>query len=60
AEGLRYVYVGNLPGHPGENTYCPKCRRAGVERAGFTIRSLRIRAGKCEHCQEKIAGVWGA
>ncbi|MDP2996816.1 MAG: AmmeMemoRadiSam system radical SAM enzyme [Bryobacterales bacterium] len=60
AEGLRYVYVGNLPGHPGENTYCPKCRRAVVERAGFTIRSLRIRAGKCAHCQEMIAGVWGA
>ena len=59
AEGLRYVYVGNLPGHPGENTYCPKCRRAVVERAGFTVRSLRLRAGKCEYCQEKIAGVWG-
>ena len=60
AEGLRYIYVGNLPGHPGENTYCPKCRRAVVERAGFTVRSLRLRAGKCEYCQEKIPGVWGA
>jgi pyruvate formate lyase activating enzyme len=59
AEGLRYVYVGNLPGHPGENTYCPKCRRTVVERAGFTVRSLRLRAGKCEYCQEKIPGVWG-
>jgi pyruvate formate lyase activating enzyme len=60
AEGLRYVYVGNLPGHPGENTYCPKCRRAVVERAGFTVSRLRLRAGKCEYCQERIPGVWGA
>ncbi|MBI4874072.1 MAG: AmmeMemoRadiSam system radical SAM enzyme [Acidobacteria bacterium] len=59
AEGLRYAYVGNVPGHPGENTYCPKCRRAVVERTGFTIRSLRLRKGKCESCQETIAGVWG-
>lgn len=58
AEGLRYVYVGNVPGHPGENTYCPKCRRAVVERAGFTIRSLNLAKGKCRYCQETIAGVW--
>lgn len=24
-EGLEYVYLGNVPGHPGENTFCPGC-----------------------------------
>ena len=38
AEGLHYVYIGNVPGHPAENTYCPKCRRLLVERVGLTTR----------------------
>ena len=23
AEGLHFVYIGNVPGHPAQNTYCP-------------------------------------
>jgi len=58
AEGLQYVYIGNVPGHPGENTYCPKCRRLLIERAGFTIRQMHVQKGKCEYCQQSIPGVW--
>ncbi len=58
AEGLHYVYIGNVPGHPAENTYCPRCRKPVVERAGFTIRSMRIKKGACQHCGQSIAGVW--
>ena len=58
AEGLRYVYIGNVPGHPAENTYCPKCRRAVVKRAGFTVDGVFIKNGKCQFCQEPIPGVW--
>jgi pyruvate formate lyase activating enzyme len=58
AEGLHYVYVGNVPGHPGENTYCPKCRKALVRRTGYTIDAIEIRRGKCKYCQQPIAGVW--
>jgi pyruvate formate lyase activating enzyme len=58
AEGLHYVYIGNVPGHPAENTYCPKCHRLLVERAGFTITQMHIRKGKCEYCQNEIPGVW--
>lgn len=58
AEGLQYVYIGNVPGHPAENTYCPKCRRLLIERAGFTITQKHIRKGKCEYCQRVIPGVW--
>jgi pyruvate formate lyase activating enzyme len=58
AVGLHYVYVGNVPGHPAESTYCPKCRRAVVQRAGFTVKAVRLLKGKCQYCQRDIAGVW--
>jgi len=32
--GLKYVYLGNVPGHPAENTYCPGCGNLLVERLG--------------------------
>ena len=58
AEGLQYVYTGNVPGLPSENTYCAKCRRLLIERAGFTIRQIHVKKGKCEYCQQVIPGVW--
>jgi pyruvate formate lyase activating enzyme len=60
AEGLSFVYIGNVPGHPGENTYCPKCRRPVVERIGFTVKAKRLRKGRCQYCQHPIAGIWEA
>ena len=59
AEGLHYVYIGNVPGHPAEKTYCPRCRKVIVDREGFTVGAVHIRNGKCQFCQEPIAGVWG-
>ncbi len=35
--GLLYVYTGNVPGHPGENTYCPKCGRVVIGRYHFEL-----------------------
>jgi len=58
AEGLRYVYLGNVPGHPAENTYCPKCRRAVIQREGFFIRGLHLKRGRCQACGQQIPGVW--
>lgn len=60
AEGLHYVYIGNVPGHTAENTYCPFCRHVLVERIGYTLRGFHIRNGKCKYCQKGIAGVWGS
>jgi len=59
AEGLHYVYIGNVPGHPAESTWCPKCRRAVVERAGFTVRAMHLDKGKCRFCHQTIPGIWG-
>jgi pyruvate formate lyase activating enzyme len=56
--GLRYVYIGNVAGHPGENTYCPKCKNILIERRGYFLLQNNIRDGKCKFCGERIAGIW--
>jgi pyruvate formate lyase activating enzyme len=58
AEGLHYVYIGNVPGHPAESTRCPKCRRVVVERAGLMVKALSLDGGKCRFCHQAIPGVW--
>jgi pyruvate formate lyase activating enzyme len=58
AEGLHYVYIGNVPGHPAQNTYCPKCRKMLVERIGFTASKNLIHKDSCPFCQHPIPGVW--
>jgi len=60
AEGLHYVYIGNVPGHPAQNTYCPKCHKMLVERVGFTASEVLIRKNSCPYCQQTIAGIWHA
>ncbi len=58
-EGLKYVYVGNVPGLGTENTFCPKCNKMVVERKGYTITQNNIVNGKCKFCNSPVAGVWG-
>lgn len=58
AEGLHYVYLGNVPGHPAESTYCPKCGRNIIKREGLTVQEVHLKKGKCEFCLQPIAGVW--
>ncbi len=54
--GLRYVYIGNVPGHPSEHTYCPGCRKVAVRRHGFDIASWDLdKDNKCRSCGYKIA-----
>ncbi|MDP7079801.1 MAG: AmmeMemoRadiSam system radical SAM enzyme [Candidatus Undinarchaeales archaeon] len=53
--GLRYIYVGNVPGSDGENTYCPACGGLLIKRYGFTIISDAVsRTGVCPECGEAI------
>ncbi|MBM3245835.1 MAG: AmmeMemoRadiSam system radical SAM enzyme [Candidatus Omnitrophica bacterium] len=56
--GLKYVYIGNLAGHPAENTYCPKCKELLIERRGYFVTRNNIKDGKCKFCGESINGVW--
>lgn len=54
--GLHYVYLGNIPGHPAENTYCHNCHKLLIEREDFVIRQFNIVEGKCPGCKEPILG----
>ena len=58
ARGLRYVYVGNVPGHPGNHTYCPKCRARVIARQDFFVLESSLKDGRCGACGCPIAGVW--
>ena len=58
SEGLKHVYIGNVPGLGAENTVCPSCEKILVERKGFSILQNHLKDGKCEFCGTKVAGVW--
>lgn len=53
-EGLRFVYVGNVPGHEGENTVCPNCKRLLVRRTGYEIQDVALRGTFCAMCGENV------
>ena len=57
-QGLHYVYLGNVPGHPGENTVCPGCGEILIRRMGFRILANRLKDGACQKCGRAIPGVW--
>ena len=59
AAGIRYAYVGNVPGHAGNHTYCPSCRKVVVKRDNFFVTEMKVKKGKCGYCGSAIAGVWG-
>ncbi len=58
--GLTYAYIGNVPGHPGEHTYCPGCGKVVVRRSGYNILESHIKTGRCAYCAERIGGIWQA
>jgi pyruvate formate lyase activating enzyme len=55
--GLRYVYIGNMPGLEGQSTYCPGCGKLLIERSGYGIVNNLIDEGSCPECRSPIAGV---
>ena len=58
AAGLHYAYVGNVPGHPGSHTYCPKCAGLCLERRGVLLARNLLLNGCCPRCGTRLAGVW--
>jgi pyruvate formate lyase activating enzyme len=54
--GLNYVYIGNVPGHHYENTYCPNCRELVVKRYSFEIVRWNLTKDmRCPKCGYNIA-----
>ncbi|MCX7927548.1 MAG: AmmeMemoRadiSam system radical SAM enzyme [Candidatus Omnitrophica bacterium] len=56
--GLKYVYIGNVPGHFGEHTVCPECKKIIIKRIGYTIKEMHIKDGRCAFCRCTIHGRW--
>jgi pyruvate formate lyase activating enzyme len=57
-EGMNYVYMGNVPGHPANHTYCARCGEPIIMRQGFAVFEYHIREGTCEYCGNPVPGVW--
>ena len=57
-EGLQYAYVGNVPGHERNSTFCPQCGERIIPRMHFSVLSLDVEHGKCRFCGHEIPGIW--
>ncbi len=53
-EGLDFVYLGNVPGHRLENTYCPGCEELLIERRGLTVMQSRLLETSCPACGRNV------
>ncbi len=53
SQGLKYVYVGNLPGTEKEDTFCPRCGAKVINRSGYRI-ERKDESGNCAQCGENI------
>jgi pyruvate formate lyase activating enzyme len=58
SSGLEYVYIGNIPGHEGEHTFCPKCKKLLIQRIGYMVGENHLKGGKCNYCGKPIPGIW--
>ena len=56
--GLEYVYIGNVPGHESESTFCPKCKKLLIQRTGYMVGEIHLKGGKCGYCGKPIPGIW--
>lgn len=54
--GLRYIYLGNVPGAQAESTFCYDCGKILIERVGYAIMANNIENSACPECGAKIAG----
>lgn len=55
---LEFVYIGNVPGHHYDNTYCSACGALLIRRLGFDVLLNAVCGGRCPQCGRLIAGVW--
>jgi pyruvate formate lyase activating enzyme len=51
--GLKYVYTGNVPGLPSEDTFCPKCNTLCIDRTNYIIHR-HDKSGKCPKCNTNL------
>jgi pyruvate formate lyase activating enzyme len=57
-EKLRYVYIGNVPSHSGDNTYCYNCHQSVISRSGFSASPVGLTDTRCSRCGSPIDIIW--
>jgi pyruvate formate lyase activating enzyme len=60
ANGLRYVYTGNVHDRDGQSTYCHACGALLVERDWYRLGAWHLDEDRCARCGEPCAGVFEA
>ena len=54
-EGLKFVYIGNLPVETEDDTFCPKCGSLAIRRKGYSTQILAVTPeGKCSKCSKDL------
>ena len=54
-EGLKFVYIGNLPVQSEDDTFCPKCGNLAIRRDGYSVKILGVdKNGRCLKCEEDL------
>ncbi len=56
--GLRYVYIGNIPGHEANSLFCPECGEPLIVRYHFWVMNYNLEEGRCKYCGYEIPGLW--
>ncbi|UCB42495.1 MAG: AmmeMemoRadiSam system radical SAM enzyme [Dehalococcoidales bacterium] len=54
AAGLKFIYLGNVPGHKAENTVCYSCGNLNVARSGYDARIVGLVGSTCRFCGEEL------
>jgi len=52
--GLKFIYVGNVPGHGRENTTCYSCGNLVVQRLGYQTKVVGLRDSNCKYCGAEL------
>ncbi len=58
ANGIQYLYAGNIPGDKWAHTHCHNCGALLIKRSGYSTRVIDINGGKCGNCDAAIPGIW--
>lgn len=56
--GLEYIYLGNVPGHLRNSTFCPRCEKRLIHRVHFQVLENTMKDGRCMFCEHPIPGIW--
>jgi len=54
AVGLKFVYIGNVPGHTKENTVCYQCHKVVIKRMGYNTQVVGLNGSKCQFCGAEL------